>query len=273
MISYRHPPVFPSFACKKSTDSVCTRSFDDKGTLEKCYKDLHYNKQGDKTVKIPGSAVAKGYSPLFFKKSTLTTYNKCLNISYFGSQKCIHLLDKTCAPKHLRAVKAVRLRLDLLEDILDAVPDLKVVIYFRDPRAIVVSRYYHALLSNMSQKYMRNEGALLCQRMRYELTLLPQLLSKYPNNIHVMQYEDVVKAPADNMREVYKFVGTEIHDEVEKWISGHLVHATKNDGGYGTSRTDPVATSKKWRSKLRKSVADDLNNVCSDVLKALRYEV
>ena len=75
-----------------------------------------------------------------------------------------------------------------MTDLLSEIPDIKVILLFRDPRGMMTSR------SNLP--WCQNEPTcgqidVVCRNMDEDLKLALELRSEMPNNIYLLRYEDL----------------------------------------------------------------------------------
>ena len=167
----------------------------------------------------------------------------------------------------------------MLETILKTIPDLKVIVYYRDPRAMVYSRWTTGLLSGISNQDISLEAKVLCNRMAEELDILPDLLNKYKDNILQIRYEDLIDRPFVYIHDIYDFINIPLPHQVSEWFRGSL-NATDHDPNdpdedlpYDTIRHDAHKTAGRWRFKMHKRDIEKATVACKKVLDYLGYSI
>ena len=268
------PHPSSSRSCKSSIRSFCPGSFGN-GQLDKCRATLfplheHLREVGGvmSKSKVPNMCSPDNGSGCILK-STLNLYMTCMKNSHNSSRPCLTLLERSCHSAQIRALKAIRLRVSMLKDVIAAVPEIKIVVALRDPRGTALSRQATGLLSHVA-KDLVNETRLLCKRLKVELDTLFQLEKDYPNRIMHFRYEDYVRSPLKIMQTVYDFIEQVPPANVSNWFA-EILNADKDGGAYSTSRKDSLRTAYKWRGKLSTEALNVLTSSCVDVLKTLDY--
>ena len=248
-----------AFWCKRPLYGYCPRWFLN-DNLYKCHDEIH----SEYPKKV-------SHKPSYIPQRVMSAYQTCLNMSRKSCSPCFHLLADNCRSASVRVNKVIRLDPSLLEDLILAIPGLRVIVYHRDPRGIVASRMPVKLNSMLAGPDMVKEGQLLCGRMARDISHLIQLKARYPHNIMTLRYEDVTADAMNALRDIYSFTGVQLTKEIKNKFAQHF-SASRDTGFYGTSRKNATRTAAKWRTNMSASTRLAIASVCSDVLQALRYE-
>ena len=185
--------------------------------------------------------------------------------------ECRDILTKECLQQKVRSFKAIRLSMEMLEAMIRKEPELRIVYLVRDPRGIVNSRVATRELSATSGKKLQKEAEVLCHRMAFDTLLYEDLVSRFPLNFLRLHYEDIATQPMEQAERIYKFIrDISLPDTVRAFIQKSM-HASNNDGSYGTSRKNATATAFSWRTKLPAHEIAGINSVCGSVIQKLNY--
>lgn len=126
-----------------------------------------------------------------------------------------HLLMKRSAPFY----EGDQYRPDL-DDLIDAFPDLKIVVAYRDPRASTFSSYRRDFVDNL--RY----AAVVCEE---QLTYLAAQLSTLPPEMYrVVGYELFCATPEAHTRQLADFLGLP-PDEMLRAVDTEKIDPTRND--------------------------------------------
>ena len=199
-------------------------------------------------------------------------HKKCMEIIQNKTQPCLKNIHTLCANKTISAVKVIRLTNDMMVDILQKDPSIKVVYYVRDPRAVFVSRKQAGkwMHSGVSRRNWMTEIKLLCKRMLEDYQNFQKLKFLYPNNVLAMTYEDFAQKPLEHAKNVYKLIGLHLPDEVVKWLKTNTM-ATKDAGKFDTTRKNSTATAFAWKTKITPDQMYLINSQCENVLNIFGY--
>ena len=214
----------------------------------------------------------------------------CLNLAsklnlFIDHDQCIEDLNKltfTCRQKMAAPCRRTRLTvaefqrvfIEDLEPFIQQMPDIHIVHYVRDPRAVSVSRadeHIHTFRHTMSWTAM-HETYLLCHRMRYDIQHRKRLQERYPGSIITVRYEDLVLDPKATVRRMYEFFDRPVPLGLNDWVK-RTMQAVKDDGMYGVRKTNGLRHLSKWRSEVTTEDIDIMNQLCVDVLSEYDYEL
>lgn len=212
---------------------------------------------------------------------------------------CIETLGQAiCNETLLIAVEAVRLQMTHVDRLLKLVPDLQVIHYVRDPRAITVSRSHNVQItlerSRPLRKHQRgesdderkhpaaSESRVLCDRMTEDLRAARSVLARFPNSLRTMRYEDLVLAPNETVAELFGGVvgrlqplvlskDPNMEDDLKTWLT-KTMNAPIDADQFGIQRRDGPAMVSRWTRLVNYRLAKILTNNCLNVIDDLGYE-
>lgn len=186
--------------------------------------------------------------------------------------ECVRPAFNVCRNAKLSALKLIRVMFEDLEELIARIPDISVIYYVRDPRAIAASRANPEARLTMSNddRSAATETRILCRRMAEDLAAKRYLESKYPGAISTVRYEDFVRRPRKQAVEVFKSIRRPLPADIHSWIKSKFSGDADN-GIYGTIRVDPLLTSGKWMSETILRTALEMEDNCHGVLRDLGY--
>ena len=148
--------------------------------------------------------------------------------------------------------------------------DVKLVHLVRDPRAVVNSRVKLKWMKNHLDPSFHKNVQRICeptlQNVRLGLLTPPPWLK---NRFKVIRYEDLVVNTVKVTQELYKFVGFEWSDSVDKWIIAQGKN-TKQKGAYSLFRNASAAIH-GWKN-APKPFIKAVEDACGDLMDFLGYE-
>ena len=265
--------VTPPWQCKAKISKYCPRHFStaDKQLVNSVYclhahpnspfHDLNITLRHNGKVYVPN---CESSSPAY------RDYADCM-IGYRKLiEHCTPILEDVCRTSTLVAMKAIRLRADLVHRMMMEDPDLKLVYGIRDPRGIVLSRQATALLSEMSRNNITREASLLCRRIAFDLNIIRNIEIEFPERILQIKYEDLALHPEETTSMFYKFLGLGVPEEVVHYLTDS-VSADVQDNAYSTRRKNGTAVVFKWQKQLHPAEIAAISKVCLDVLEHFSY--
>lgn len=246
---------------------------------------VDYRNRTSTTVTTPATT-AKLPSESFFD------HFRCIDdLEAAVGQSCVEPAASMCSSARLIAVEAVRVAMAELEAVIARLPDIHIIHYVRDPRAIAVSRAVNTRMTfaapvvepphivpslPMADDSVVAESQVLCARMLADLQARRRLEARYPGAITVVRYEDLVANPNRTVEAVFKRVaapGDDVPiDAVNRWLRSAMYSAVETDA-FGVHRTDARATASRWASQVSFKQAKEINRNCRRVLLQLGYEL
>ncbi|KAL1131728.1 hypothetical protein AAG570_011341, partial [Ranatra chinensis] len=175
-------------------------------------------------------------------------------------------LNKYCALFPFQSMKIVRLRLNLMEQLLeDPKLGIRVLLLVRDPRGTMQSRRHREWCPGQSDCW---DPALLCADLIADYSTAIRLKKRFPNQFRVVRYEDVSLDPYKRVKEILNFFGFDLVPTVKRFLDTH----TKTDAGgvSSTFRNSRVAPF-RWRSELSHKEVKLIQRKCSAAMAAWGY--
>ena len=189
----------------------------------------------------------------------IANYRRCLTALRTKAQPCINRLKVMCEKATMRAAKVVRPAMEVVPDLLQEIPHLKIVHLVRDPRDVSVSRMLmQSAHSHLAERELRSahlwppvraakgkpsldriassvpiEAALFCNDVLADLVVYDKYTKKFPQSFMRLRYEDYITNPLSYASKVYSFVGLPMPQSLQKWLNS------------------TVSTKSKWKWKTR----------------------
>ena len=163
-----------------------------------------------------------------------------------------------------------------LEPTIQRIPDVRLIHYVRDPRAVAVSQaLVTALTFSVVDRRPTTEAQLLCQVMLDDLKAKRRLERRYPGAVLTVRYEDFVRDPKSVTRRVFDFVGQPVPAAFRRWTTTvmNVRYAKLAEDAFGTHRINSTATAEGWLSRASYRDLLDMNRNCRQVLNLLGYEL
>ena len=195
-------------------------------------------------------------------------YRSCLDDLEEISAACLPFATYSCPKSTIRTAKIVRATMQPILALLDRIPDLRVILFVRDPRAVAFSRSSSAKPKN---QILRN-FLKLCLKMRADLYYRQQIEQSYPGSVILVRYEDFVARPRFWIREMYRHVGIAAPREAAHKLIHTRLYAGSDDGlKYGNVRANATEIAYKWLPLVAPDLMFRMQRACPDVLNTLRY--
>lgn len=91
-----------------------------------------------------------------------------------------------------------------------------------------------------------------------------------------MRYEDLALNPEEKVKEIYRFLGLDLHQKVLTWIAlntnGTVPSSSDWNYKYSTTR-DSKATAQSWRVHLNFDIVKTVQSLCNRTLALLGYKL
>ncbi|KAK2166507.1 hypothetical protein LSH36_38g01005 [Paralvinella palmiformis] len=204
--------------------------------------------------------------PLENSSKDIQPYRGYLNTKV---RRCSANILTVCKQRPIHVIKTVRMRMDLVLQLLNAIPELKVVYEWRNPLGILNSRWSSSKYHRISNFTLDTD--ILCKQMNFDLVTSDRLKAKFPNSMTVIKYEDLADNTIGSVSGLYGDLGIgSIPDSIFSWI----VDNTKAETTSGPLSTKKNATAvvRQWKSQLDKTIINYIKDKCRDVLKLMNYD-
>ncbi len=183
-------------------------------------------------------------------------------------QQCLGLAVSRCRSSSLRVLEINRMKMEDMDFVIQAFPDVHYFYYTRDPRGISASRVKKSYLrAKMNDTRAITEARYLCPRMLRDVVEFRRLERKYPGLIYHVRYEDYVTNPITKSVEVYDHLG---RNATAHWAS----FATKNMHAKAKRKyqvIDAKETATNWMREIPKVDMQEMDHMCGEVLDSLGY--
>lgn len=201
-------------------------------------------------------------------------HEKCLAKLYGTVKKCLERTnaEASCHKTSVRAAKVLRVKMQYMEPVIRAFPDIFIIHYFRDPRATARSRVEIAN-PELPTRLWVNATMRLCTEMEKDIKAAINLKKKYPGAFLSLRYEDVVTNTKESLDIMYRHFGKTLSQETYEWVTD-MMHANEDDGAFGVKRKNASALINNWRHSFPQEAIDEVNKfeICNLVLTYLGYE-
>ena len=250
--------------CNDFTQTTCAKHFGRDNKLEKCHEKLEETRTESYKQR---ERVLSSDAP--FRERKL-----CLQRRRQAAEPCLPLLRAICKRSHIRSLKSIRLRLQTALSMVKKYPDVKVVYYVRDPRAIVASRWTESreFVSSVSRGDIVTEAQLLCRKMHSDIKTFIQASEDFPENFMMLKYEDLTLDADRVLRNMYDFIREPVPPAVRRFII-QAAYAQEDNGVVGTKRKHMADTASRWKKTLPVGVLHEITIVCRNVLHLLGYPI
>ena len=231
-------------------------------------------------LEMARSSVQSSSFETFSNYSAFSSRNHTIFQKFYKYENCIAKLDKAvqkCSKTlnlnsrslatSIRAAKILRLKMLNMEPVIKSIPDISVIYYTRDPRAIVTSKAH----SSNSKQWINNV-INLCSEMYSDYLELKRLDQIYPGVFLQLRYEDLIENPMEILHSLYDHFDTKPLESVEKWLMSTM-YANKQDGSHGVMRKNASETAHKWQDIIPQTKIDYVNEnpMCKKLLFIFGY--
>ena len=198
----------------------------------------------------------------------------CKAKARFILANCMDTIESTCKRARLIALKVIRSRMKDLEMLIQRIPDIHVLYYTRDPRAMVVSRLSlpFPLVFSSDERSVTAESKILCHRMWEDIKAKKLLERKYPGSITTIRYEDFVQDFSGTIEFVFSQMKHNQSQRLWRWILRKRT-ADADDKPFSTFRGNSCENISKWKTKVSVSQEMEMNRHCHKVLLELGYDL
>ncbi|XP_047989985.1 carbohydrate sulfotransferase 4-like [Leguminivora glycinivorella] len=170
-----------------------------------------------------------------------------------------------------QSMKLVRLRLRLVQDVLDDHDlNVKVVLLVRDPRAVMQSRQGTGVEFCKNTSPDCSQPELLCADMISDYIAAKKLQQQYPNRLMVLRMEDLSLEPKRTTLRLFKFLGLALTPEVEQFLETHTT--LQAGGAYATFRVSRDVPF-KWKNILHYDYVEEIQTACKQAMDLWGYRL
>jgi hypothetical protein len=200
-----------------------------------------------------------------------------LCVKKLQSNKINPCLDKSigvCRRTKFQVLEIVRMRMKDLSQTLDTFPDIHVIYFTRDPRAVIHSRVSTGKLTwDKTNTSHAREASIFCPRISDDVMNLITINQRYPGVVHVVRYEDLVTNPISTAKTVYKIFNSTPPSEWREFVK-RTMHSEDGaeSGGFGINVKNASELAYRWRKELPADQMTIINKLCSVAISGLGYD-
>ena len=201
-----------------------------------------------------------------------TEHELCVRRLSRDNARCLPRAMKKCHRDSIRAVQVLRHRMEDLEPLIVANPDIFVIHYIRDPRAIASSRTRtNYLMWDKRDRQPVREAQLVCHRMMEDLKQRIKLEKNYPGVFIQTKYEDLITEPLKTAASLYSFIGRVVPKGWPEYAAT-MMNGT-DSGPFGRTISDVRSHIDSWKSRIPSDQQQSMKSFCKDLLIALQYHL
>ncbi len=203
-----------------------------------------------------------------FHSPPVEPYRTCLSKNDNYWPNCTATLKAACQNYSIVSAKTVRTPFYLIPVLISAVPDLKVIYFTRDPRAVMNSRgKIHHYKDSIFLGHLQN----LCLRMKEDFKHYTRAFHRHPSQIMHVVYEELAHNPVKVSREMFHFLGgRDLPNATEAWIRQNTKASISSESRMSTMKNSS-ATAEKWRQDLPPVLITQMTEVCKETLEIFGY--
>ncbi|CAG9110393.1 unnamed protein product [Plutella xylostella] len=179
-----------------------------------------------------------------------------------------HHTSRFCKLFPFQSMKVVRLRLRLIEDILQDkdFSNLKVVLLVRDPRGVLSSRQARPWCRAWPDCW---DPTLLCGDMASDYVALTRLQGKFPNRLTAVRFEDLAVNYTRETKRLFQTLGRPMESAVDDFFKAHT-HNARDKNAYSTFRVSHNVPF-QWIKYLDYQFVKQIQEVCSEAMALWGY--
>ncbi|XP_069119099.1 carbohydrate sulfotransferase 1-like [Argopecten irradians] len=175
--------------------------------------------------------------------------------------KCAEELAKECSKHSTFVTKIIRLPLYSLKELMEQLPNLKIIHLLRDPRPTMLSQI---MTGNVKNKYLRANVTKYCNRVYDDVVMAEDFNRMFPGRLLRVHYEDIVKEPFEITRKMYEFAGIAFTRKASDTIS-KLTGSTEK-------QKSSDATASAWRQRVNMDFIRAVDTCCSQLYTKVGFQ-
>ena len=201
------------------------------------------------------------------KPKNFTVYDECKHNLTRTIERCVKDVQAKCTEKNIVATKTVRLTMETAENLLRVIPDLKIVHYIRDPRAVALSRQMDNSFRGiyaLKKHPITRSAKLYCQDLIRDLTVTKRLKQSHPESIMEVYFEELATFPELVANKIYSFIHRDLPISVKDWLRHNTQSKTRN----WTSRNSAKVVT-QWTTIMSNNTIRLINKYCRKVFNTV----
>ncbi|XP_063791823.1 carbohydrate sulfotransferase 4-like [Pseudophryne corroboree] len=209
----------------------------------------------------------------------------------FDRQTCFHRcrnatldkMEKACRMYSHVVMKTVRV-LDLsvlLPLFQDPALDLRILHLVRDPRAVASSRKYFSLSVenlivlkgiNKDNKVTTDQVMMKICNAQVSINQVAKAVGHLlPRRYMLIRYEDLVREPIFNVKQMYDFADLKLNDKLEGWIYNITHDKAKPKGRFMSFSKQSAKVAQKWRTVMDFQKVKEIEQNCKAAMDLFGY--
>ena len=195
-------------------------------------------------------------------QEALMTYKHCRSDQMRAVKPCVHILHTSCTRQAIRAIKTVRVTMLEAEDLMQRLPQLKVVHLLRDPRAVVASRR----ISRWSRSHYERAAPdvshiahVFCRTALEDYRVSKQIQKRYPGRLMTLWYEEYAKHPINTLNDIYDFLNITLTEVMQVKIKSPF------------EKNRLIETLYKWQYYINSTEEAAIIEMCRDLEKETHH--
>ncbi|ELT95586.1 hypothetical protein CAPTEDRAFT_200452 [Capitella teleta] len=180
----------------------------------------------------------------------------------------------TCHNSPVQVAKVLRVKMTNIPAVLEAVPDIKIIHYVRDPRAIAYSQAVKKKKGDGKPGNFVVLAKAICDEMSRDLFKRSEAQKINPDAFLQVKYEDLVKDPKATVDVMYAHIGRKTSHSALNWVF-EATHSEDSETRFGTKRKNALEVTEAWREEVDPAAAREVAqfDLCRSVLRKLAYKV
>ena len=181
---------------------------------------------------------------------------------------CLKVKKEECQNAQYRVIKTIRVSMSVAQILMELIPNLKIIHLVRDARAITNSRLHERVFKLTKDTSAHSKG--LCNQIYNDISVGQTLKHLYAERITTVSYEHLAERPNEVAKSIFNFLGVQYDKNIDEWLH-KSTHAQKDNGFYGTLRTNSSNVASHWRKELSFDKVEIIQKNCEQVLQSLGY--
>ena len=199
----------------------------------------------------------------------LVNYRNCLDKLEDITDTCLYKAEQACHDRQFRAIKVVRMTMELVSAVLSSVPDLTVIMFIRDPRAMAYSR-----AGKRKEEYdILNNLRLTCKKLEVDFKELRAINEAHPGSVAVVKYENFVEAPNLWTTKMYQHFGYSTPRDLDQFIRTHMFSGEDDGKKWGNIRQNATELANRWLHLVSPGLMSKMQDQCGDIITMLGYDL
>lgn len=195
---------------------------------------------------------------------------KTTNTAFKYSKKCTDLLRKNCLQSKYVVIKTIRSPLHWLYELMEEIPNMKIIHLVRDPRAVLVSQHQFGECAQPNGG-MPGCSKFLCSSMEDDVTTFNMFEKLFPGRVTRVKYEDLATDPVATTRSLYNSIDLEFTSQTENLVINMTMAGLNSTHVLDTVRPNSRDMVDKWRTQINDRNLDIVQTICRHVMTKLAY--